>query len=758
MHVQCPHCNHLFDTANSETGEVTCPSCGMSVSTSSADAPPTACDGQLVASVGISLGGSFAAVTSPGLHEAPTQQPKGPRHESAPAPPPPVASLDSAPDHLASTLDYHTASRDGAAATVGSMPHRLGDYELLEKLGTGGMGVVYRARQLSADRIVALKVIRPDRLEDLPPEKRQEWVDRFTTEARATARLEHDHIVTVYDVGQVDGVHFYSMRYVEGRSLKDLVREGPLENRRAAALMVPVARAVDHAHRSGILHRDLKPHNILVQVAEGEELRAEGQKKAAVQQDSNERFSAPALRSQPSALRPFVTDFGLAKWVTQGSHGLTHTGEIRGTPEYMSPEQATDFARVSAVSDVYSLGATLYDLLTGRPPFKAATPLDTLRQVVETDPVAPRELNPTIDRDLETITLKCLAKEPARRYARAAELADDLRRYLNGEPIVARPVSALERTWRWSRRHPGAASAMVAVLAAVVVLAVAVAVVSGKNQQLATANFKLDTTNDQLASTNTQLATSNEQLNKANEAERAAKQAAEGKQKEAEQARDETKQVLDSLVSFFRKPDPDADGETLTVAALLGQAVEQMDTTFPNQPLIQAPLLNAIGQTYEGLGLYQKAVEVHERARDLRRDELGEDREDTLTSMNNLAQAYRSAGRLEDALSLHEHTLELMKAKLGQEHPATLTSMNNLALAYQSAGRLGEALPLYEQTLELRKAKLGPEHPDTLTSMNNLAGAYKSAGRMAEALPLYEQTLELRKARLGRSTRPRSRR
>jgi serine/threonine protein kinase len=259
----------------------------------------------------------------------------------------------------ASTLDASGAARTATVRDGAPIGQVLGDYELLEKLGAGGMGVVYRARQRSANRIVALKLIRPERLAELEPERRQQWLDRFQAEAQATARLQHEHIVTVYEVGSLDAVPFYSMRYVEGRTLADVVRESPLENRRTAAVLEPVARAVEHAHRAGILHRDLKPRNIMV--------------------DSSDRA--------------FVTDFGLVKWLTEESRGVTQTGQVMGTPEYMSPEQARDSSQVTAASDLYSLGATLYDLITGRPPFQAASSIETLRQVMDEEPVAPRQLN-----------------------------------------------------------------------------------------------------------------------------------------------------------------------------------------------------------------------------------------------------------------------------------------------------------------------------------------------------------------------------
>lgn len=311
-----------------------------------------------------------------------------------------------------------------ASSQSDMQPGRFGHYELIEEIGRGGMGIVYRARQQAADRIVALKVIRRDRLDSLPRDTQASTIGRFRHEAQAAARLEHDNIVTVYEVGEIEGQPFFSMRLVDGQSLSEIVRQGPLENRRAAALIEPVARAVAHAHSLGILHRDLKPQNILV---------------------------------DRKTDRPMVADFGLAKLAEHGDE-LTRAGEVMGTPSYMSPEQARDAAGVTAATDIYALGATLYCLLTGRPPFYAANAVETLRQVIHQEPAAPRQLNPSIDRDLETICLKCLEKEPGRRYPTADALADDLRRYLEGRPIVARPIGRAARLWRWCRRNPVTAS------------------------------------------------------------------------------------------------------------------------------------------------------------------------------------------------------------------------------------------------------------------------------------------------------------
>ena len=299
----------------------------------------------------------------------------------------------------------------------------LGDYELLEEIARGGMGVVYKARQISLNRIVAVKMI----LAGLLATKADH--DRFHAEAQAAALLDHPNIVPIFEVGEYEGQHYFSMGYVDGRSLATRLVEGPLAPREAAELAATVAGAVEYAHRQGVIHRDIKPSNILID--------CKG--------------------------RPRVTDFGLAKQVGSGSD-LTAEGQVLGTPSYMPPEQAA--GQVNAIgpaADVYSLGALLYAMLAGRPPFQAATPLETLRQVIESEPVVLRQLNPGVPRNLETIVLKCLEKAIPRRYATAQALAEDLRRYLDGRPILARPVGRWEHAWRWCRRQPAVAGLIAAV-------------------------------------------------------------------------------------------------------------------------------------------------------------------------------------------------------------------------------------------------------------------------------------------------------
>jgi serine/threonine-protein kinase len=313
------------------------------------------------------------------------------------------------------------AAPAASEALPGTVAREFGSYELLGEIGRGGMGVVYKARQKGLERLVAVKMILASHVAS------PEYVHRFQEEARAAARLRHPHIVQVHDVGQVHGQHFFTMEYVEGTSLAERIRQGLVAPEEAVRLLAKVARAVEHLHAHDIVHRDLKPSNILIDAA-GE---------------------------------PYVTDFGLAKVFTPGSE-MTTTGAVLGTPSYMSPEQAAGQpSQVGPASDIYSLGAVLYELLTGRPPFRDENPVETLLQVLNGEPELPRELNPRVPRPLELIALKCLARSASDRYASAQALADDLERYLRNEPLEARAPGVVERVWRWVRREPALASRLV---------------------------------------------------------------------------------------------------------------------------------------------------------------------------------------------------------------------------------------------------------------------------------------------------------
>jgi WD40 repeat protein/tRNA A-37 threonylcarbamoyl transferase component Bud32 len=353
-----------------------------------------------------------------------------------------AAPAAATPEELANRADTSFALE--VPADPATLPlYRLGDYELLQEVGRGGMGVVFRARHLKLNRIVALKMILGGAL------ARADDLQRFNTEAAAAAQLQHPGIVALYEAGTFDNQPYFSMEYVQGSSLAQLTANGSLPGRRAAAYLEQTARAVHYAHRRGILHRDLKPANILVD-----------------EQD-----------------QPKITDFGLAKLI-QTDSGQTRTGTVVGTPSYMSPEQAAASKDVGPSADIYSLGAILYELITGRPPFKGETALQTLTMVAEDEPVSPRSISKAIDVDLETICLKCLAKEPARRYATAELLADDLRRYLDGDAITARPLGRLGRALVWCRRRPTEAAlwgVSLAALLAVVSAVFAFAVLQGES-------------------------------------------------------------------------------------------------------------------------------------------------------------------------------------------------------------------------------------------------------------------------------------
>jgi serine/threonine-protein kinase len=324
-------------------------------------------------------------------------------------------------------------------------------YEILGELGRGGMGVVYQARQTALHRLVALKVIGAGA-----------WagsgeVARFRAEAEAVARLQHPNIVQIYEVGDLDGRPFFSLEYVDGGSLADRLDGTPLPARAAAELIRTLALAIHAAHERGIVHRDLKPANILLQKSEVRSQKTEAQPPGRPASD---------FCLLTSDFFPKIADFGLAKRLGDDS-GLTHTGTVLGTPSYMAPEQAEgQVHHIGPAADTYALGAILYELLTGRPPFLGASGLDTLQQVKSQTPVAPTRLRHQVPRDLETICLKCLEKEPHKRYPTARALAEDLQHFLAGEPILARPVTVWERTWKWTKRRPAVAALLVLLVVA----------------------------------------------------------------------------------------------------------------------------------------------------------------------------------------------------------------------------------------------------------------------------------------------------
>jgi hypothetical protein len=628
---------------------------------------------------------------------------------------PPLSSPEVEPPH-----DAAGDQPEDTVKIVDSSPPPAGDgtawptvpgYEILGKLGSGGMGVVYKARQLSVNRDVALKMLRDDAFAD--PEDRA----RFRKEAEDVARLVHPHIVRVYDSGEHRGRPFFSMEQVDGDSLDRKLAGTPLPPRAAAELVETLARAVAYAHERKLIHRDLKPANVL--------LAADG--------------------------TPKVTDFGLAKRL-EGEAGSSQSGPIVGTPSYMPPEQAAGRTReVGPAADVYALGAILYECLTGRPPFKAATPLGTVLQVLGEEPVPPRQLQSTMPRDLETICLKCLEKDPTKRYATATALADDLRRFQAGQPVAARPLGRWGRAAKWARRNPAVAGLLAAV-AALLVLGTAVATLLAVRADA----------NARLARTQKEAAEASETKAKANE-------------RKATQERDraeQEKRTADAVRSFLqndllRQADAKAQADSLrltgggaeavenpTIKELLDRAAqgltaEKIEAKFPQQPLVQAEILHTVGDAYYSVGAYAKAIAHHQRAAALRQIHLGPDHPDTLTTLDDLAGAYLAAGRTAEAIALFGQVRDARIAKLGPDHPDTLTTLNNLAGAYLAAGRTAEAIALFGQVRDAFHTKLGLDHPNTLPALNNLALAYRAAGKTAEAIALLGQVRDAQSTKLG---------
>jgi serine/threonine-protein kinase len=393
--VSCPQ-GHRWEIPDSGSGLLVCPHCG-----------------------GIADGKPQIASAQSGTEVNPSDKT---------ATMPPVAHLTSSPP-----------------LPPGRYPGKIGAYEVLQVIGQGGMGVVYKALQPSLKRTVALKML-------LQPGDDELALKRFHTEAEAVARLQHPNIIQIYEIGEHEGRPFLSLEYVEGGTLSQRLRRGLPMPREAAELAEQLARAVHFAHQRGIIHRDLKPSNILLSV----------RKEADAVAVTSGNWQLASI--------PKIGDFGLAKRTDSEAFGaVTQTGDILGTPSYMAPEQASGHIHeIGPATDVYALGAILYEMLTGQPPFTAPSALAALQQVLHDDPVAPRTLQPWVPRDLETICLTCLSKEPRQRYASADALANDLRAFLAGEPVQARRVTLPARLVRWTRRRPTAA-----VLLAVATLAAA---------------------------------------------------------------------------------------------------------------------------------------------------------------------------------------------------------------------------------------------------------------------------------------------
>jgi tetratricopeptide (TPR) repeat protein len=633
--------------------------------------------------------------------------------EARDTPPPGSDPQDTGPpDSSDATGSNQKGGGSPAAASYPPIP----GYVILKELGRGGMGVVYQAVQTDLKRLVALKMILAG------PHAGEPERDRFRREAEAVARMQHPHIVQIHEVGEHQGLPFLALEFCPGGSLDKKLAGTPLPPQEAARLVEVLAKAMHAAHQQQVIHRDLKPANVL--------LAADG--------------------------TPKITDFGLAKRL-DNSAGQTATGVIVGTPSYMAPEQADGRTKeFGPASDVYALGAVLYECLTGRPPFRAESALETLLQVRGQEPVPPRQLQPKVPRDLETICLKCLYKETAQRYATAEALVEDLRRFRAGEPVLARPVSAVGRAWRWGRRNP-----VVAGLSAVVLLLlVAVAVVASIGYVRATvaegqakgAQAQAETDRDHALTAEALASERLEQVTKEKErAEKAEKRAAE----EAAIAKAVNEFLQKDLLGQADIGNQPLLGgavernRNIRVGELLDRAAKAIESKFAEQPLTEAAIRLTIGKTYRALGRFAESQPQLEQSVWLYTTQLGADHPSTLASKNDLAELNHYQGKFDRAESLYKEVFDGRMANLGADHLDTLESKNNLAVLYFTQGKYDRAEPLYLEALKGRTTQLGADHPDTLTSKNNLAGLYYTQGKVDQAEQLLQEVLAGRTSKQG---------
>lgn len=584
-------------------------------------------------------------------------------------------------------------------------------YATAVPVGRGGMGEVTKAWDPRLERYVALKFL----LRTEP-----ELEARMLREARAQARVEHPNVCRVYEVGRLDGRAYIAMQFIEGETLDRAARALPLEQR--VRLVQRVAEAVHAAHAVGLIHRDLKPGNVLVE--EGED----------------------------GSLTPYVLDFGIAR--EHAVPGHTVTGQVVGTPGYLSPEQARgDLAGLDRRSDVYSLGVILYELVSGELPHPGDSAAEQLVHLLEREPRPLCEVAPQVPRDLETVVQRCLEADPGRRYASARELAEDLGRFLRGEPVHARPTGRLERLWRRAKRHKVAAGLLAA--ASLLVLLLLAALVAGGIK------YTLDLRQERNVALD-------------------AREAAEAKEREAAE-------VTRFLVELFELPDPHkAQGRTIPAREVLDHGASELDAgLLSDQPRTRAALLHTIGVVYSNLGLYDESDRLLREALALRRKVLGDDHPDAIETLGQLASEklaarsfeeaealYRQAldlelsrperdeiriartrvglanslqgvGKLDEARDLNEQALAVLVPALGKDDRSVLVALSIEAILLRAQGEMSAAEALYVDLLERQRRTLGPDHPQVAATLNNLAYLLKARGDLAGAEQRYREAWEV---------------
>jgi len=673
-------------------------------------------------------------------------------------------------------------------ATVTRELEELGDYRIVRELGRGGMGIVYEAEQLSLGRRVALKVL------PTAVTLNAKSLKRFQAEARAVAGLHHTNIVPVYEIGEANGIHYFTMQYLPGHGLDKVVSElsrlrdsemaGPgvetqralgrfsptdvavsllsdqthaempesrgraseaivVERRRAssttgqerrsvleqnwhywhnvARIGVQIAEALDYAHGQGIVHRDVKPSNLLLDVHG----------------------------------MVWLTDFGLAKQEEQ--ENLTQSGYLLGTLRYLAPEAVA--GQFDARSDVYGLGLTLYELVGFVPARNASGRDGLLEQIKRGDAPRLRKSCPRVPLDLETIIHKAIAAEPERRYQTAGDMAADLRRFLNDEPIRARRVTTLERMGRWCRRNPAisitAATATLAILVTMLTALLLVNAARNRAELLAEARGELAARNAALAERERE---AGQRLQSALTSEAAQRKRAETHMRQAEQARDgqekaarEARAVSDFLVvDMLGAANPERNhGRQVTVREMLDLAARRVGTSFAQQPETEAAVRVAIGRAYHTLGLYHEASEHLGAALELQRRLLGPEHLTTLKTQIALAAALYGKGKFTEVAHLEEKTLASLRRNYGPEQPEALESLGNLGANLHAQGKHREAQKLFEEVLEKKRKVLGAEDESTLATMSNLAVNLGDQGKHAEAEALNKTVLAIKLRKLG---------
>jgi tetratricopeptide (TPR) repeat protein/tRNA A-37 threonylcarbamoyl transferase component Bud32 len=575
-------------------------------------------------------------------------------------------------------------SNDGSAPASIEPGSLIGSYKILNKIARGGMGVVYRAeQQYPVRRIVALKVIKPGM-------DSEHVIARFQAERQALAVMDHPNIARVFDAGTTSaGRLYFVMEMVDGLPITAYCQKHEVSLQDRLAPFISVCQAIQHAHQKGVIHRDIKPSNILVTVYDGKPV-------------------------------PKVIDFGIAKAMqeplTDGSM-RTQVGALVGTLEYMSPEQAGSFGEdIDTRSDVYALGAVLYELITSstplnRPTLTDSSVLDIVRRIREEDPPPPSnrlgntKLSRTVRGDLDWVVMKALEKDRARRYSTPLDLAEDVRRYLRHEPVLARPASAGYRFGKYVRRHRFGMAAAAVIAALLIGSAVMEAV------QLQVARRERD---------------------------------------RATRERDRATRIADFMTQMFKVANPsEARGNSISAREILDKASQQIGAGLDSDPGVQAQLMDTMAQTYAGLGLYGRAQNLTERALAIQRSLHGERDRATLETESYLAQLIRAQGHLAEAETRLQATLQVQSQVLGPNDPDTLTSMDRLGYVYTNEARQAQAEGLFRQTLEAERRVLGPNNPQTLTTLNELAETLTPQGRYADADKIYAELIAAQRLSLG---------